>query len=116
VVDEATIDALRMLGGGSDFLGDVVETFCNDGRRLIELLRQATEEGDLRAFKELVHSLRSGAANVGAARLCQTLITMREVTGKDLRQHGGSYVEKLQGEFAKLETTLSRMVRDSRLG
>jgi two-component system sensor histidine kinase RpfC len=116
VVDEATIDALRMLGGGSDFLGDVVETFCNDGRRLIELLRQATEEGDLRAFKELVHSLRSGAANVGAARLCQTLITMRDVTGKDLRQHGNSYVEKLQGEFAKLETTLSRMVRESKLG
>jgi hypothetical protein len=41
---------------------------------------------------------------------------MRDVTGKDLRQHGNSYVEKLQGEFAKLETTLSRMVRDSRLG
>jgi two-component system sensor histidine kinase RpfC len=116
VVDEATIDALRMLGGGSDFLGEVVETFCEDGRRLIELLRQATGEGDLRAFKELVHSLRSGAANVGAARLCQALITMRDITGKDLRQHGDSYVEKLQGEFAKLETTLSRMVRDSRLG
>ena len=116
MVDEATIDALRMLGGSSDFLGDVVETFCNDGRRLIELLRHATAEADLRAFKELVHSLRSGAANVGAARLCQTLIGMRDITGKDLRQHGDSYVEKLQGEFAKLETALSRMVRESKIG
>jgi two-component system sensor histidine kinase RpfC len=99
----------------------VVETFCNDGRRLLELLRQAAAEGDLRSFKELVHSLRSGAANVGAARLCQTLIGMRDVTGKDLRQHGESYVEKLQGEFAKLETTLAdgegepdRLVRATR--
>jgi two-component system sensor histidine kinase RpfC len=116
VVDEATIDALRMLGGGGDFLGDVVETFCNDGRRLLELLRQASLEGDLRAFKELIHSLRSGAANVGAARLCQTLISMRDVTGKDLRQQGNTYVETLQGEFAKLETTLSRMVRETRIG
>ncbi|HEV2551979.1 MAG TPA: ATP-binding protein [Stellaceae bacterium] len=112
VVDEATIEALRMLGGSSDFLGDVVETFCNDGRRLLEHLRQAVAEGDLRAFKELTHSLRSGAANVGAARLCQALTGLRDITGKDLRQNGASYIEKLQGEFSKLESTLSRMVRE----
>jgi len=112
VVDEATIEALRMLGGSSDFLGDVVETFCNDGRRLLEHLRHAVAEGDLRAFKELTHSLRSGAANVGAARLCQALTGLRDVTGKDLRQNGASYLDKLQGEFTKLESTLSRMVRE----
>jgi two-component system, sensor histidine kinase RpfC len=116
VVDEATIEALRMLGGGSDFLGDVIETFCSDGRRLLEHLRQAVIDGDLRAFKELTHSLRSGAANVGAARLCQTLTTLREVTSKDLRQNGASYIEKLQGEFAKLESTLDRMAKESRRG
>jgi two-component system, sensor histidine kinase RpfC len=114
VVDEATIEALRMLGGGSDFLGDVIETFCSDGRRLLEHLRQATGEGDLRTFKELIHSLRSGAANVGAARLCQTLTGLREVSPKDLRQHGSSYLDKLQGEFAKLEQTLARMAKERR--
>ncbi len=116
VVDEATIDALRMLGAGSDFLRDVIETFCTDGRRLLEHLQSAITEGDLRSFKELVHSLRSGAANVGAARLCQALTALREVTVKDLRQNGPAYIEKLQGEFAKLEATLSRMARESRLG
>jgi two-component system, sensor histidine kinase RpfC len=116
VVDEATIEALRMLGGGSDFLGDVIETFCTDGKRLLEHLRQAVVEGDLRAFKELLHSLRSGAANVGAARLCQTLTSLRDITGKELRQNGASYVEKVQGEFAKLETTLGRMSRETRIG
>ncbi len=116
VVDEATIEALRMLGGGSDFLGDIIETFCTDGKRLLEHLRQAAAEGDLRAFKELLHSLRSGAANVGAARLCQMLTTLRDVTGKELRQNGSSYIEKLQSEFAKLETILGRMSRESRIG
>jgi len=116
IVDEATIEALRMLGGGSDFLGDVIDTFCADGRRLIELLRRAADEADLRAFKELTHSLRSGAANVGAARLCQTLTTLRDLTARDLRQNGPVYIEKLQTEFAKLETALGRMVRESQLG
>ncbi|HXY98978.1 MAG TPA: ATP-binding protein [Stellaceae bacterium] len=116
VVDEATIEALRMLGGGSEFLGDVIETFCTDGKRLLDHLREAAVEGDLRAFKELLHSLRSGAANVGAARLCQTVTTLRDVTGKDLRQNGTGYIEKLQAEFAKLETTLGRMSRETRIG
>jgi two-component system sensor histidine kinase RpfC len=116
VVDEATIEALRMLGGGSDFLGDIIETFCSDGRRLLEHLRQAIAEGDLRAFKELSHSLRSGAANLGAARLCQTLTSLRDITGKELRQNGAAYIEKLQSEFAKLETALGRMIRETRIG
>ena len=116
VVDEATFEALRLLGGGSDFLCDVIETFCTDGRRLLEHLRHAIAEGDLRAFKELSHSLRSGAANVGAARLCQTLTSLRDITGKDLRQNGAGYIEKLQTEFAKLETTLGRMIRETRIG
>ena len=116
VVDEATIEALRLLGGGSDFLSDVIETFCTDGRRLLEHLRHAIAEGDLRAFKELSHSLRSGAANVGAARLCQTLTSLRDITGKELRQNGAGYIEKLQTEFAKLETTLGRMIRETRIG
>ncbi len=116
VVDEATIEALRMLGGGSDFLGDIIETFCAEGRRLLELLRLAAVEGDLCSFKALCHSLRSGAANVGAARLCQTLASLRDITARDLRQSGGIYVEKLQAEFAKLETTLTRMIRETRIG
>ncbi|HYM01520.1 MAG TPA: ATP-binding protein [Stellaceae bacterium] len=113
VVDEATIEALRMLGGGSDFLDDIIQTFCNDGRRLLQHLREAVAEGDLRAFKELTHSLRSGAANIGAARLCQTLTSLKDVTARDLRQHGQSYLDKLQGEFTKLETALDRMVAEA---
>src|SRR5579883_887057 len=116
IVDEATIDALRMLGGGSDFLRDIIESFCNDGRRLLQRLREAAAEGDLHAFKELTHSLRSGAANVGAARLCQVLATLKDITTNDLRQHGPGYVDKLQGEFTKLESVLDRMAKESRSG
>ncbi len=105
-----------MLGGSSDFLRDIIESFCNDGRRLLQRLREAAAEGDLHAFKELTHSLRSGAANVGAARLCQTLATLKDVTAKDLRLHGSGYVDKLQGEFTKLEGALDRMAAESRSG
>ena len=39
-------------------------------------------EGDIRAFREHAHSLRSWAANVGGARLCNTLLSLRDVTAR----------------------------------
>ncbi len=102
--------------GGNDFVAEVVETFRRDARRLLDHLNQAVAKADLRDFRDVTHSLRSGAANVGAVRLCQTLTTMRDVTAKDLPQNGSGYIEKLQTEFAKLETTLGRMIRETRIG
>jgi len=114
VVDEAIIDALKALGGGNDFLAEVIEAFRGDAHRLFEHLRTAVAETDLRAFKDLTHSLKSGGANVGAVRFCQTLTALKDITPRDLAQNGPSYLEKLLTEFAKLEIAFDRLQKDSR--
>jgi len=110
VIDERTFEALRTLGG-NDFVAEVVETFRKDARRLIDHLKQAVEKADLRDFRDVTHSLRSGAANVGAVRLCETLTSMRDVTAKDLSQTGSAYFDKIVGEFTRLDTSLEQMTR-----
>jgi len=115
VVDEATIGALRGLGG-ADFVADVVEIFRTDALRLIGRLRQAIERSDYVAFGEIIHSLRSGAANIGAARLSQTLTALEDVTGKDLRQAGPAYFEKIESEFDRLCTAIEPLRRSHRRG
>ncbi|MGH6989069.1 MAG: ATP-binding protein [Stellaceae bacterium] len=114
VIDESVIDALTSLGGGQDFLADVIEAFRNDARRLFEPLRLAVADQDLRAFKELTHSLKSGGANLGAVRFCQTITAMKDVTARDLQQNGTAYLEKLIREFLKLETAFDRLLKDPR--
>jgi two-component system sensor histidine kinase RpfC len=110
VIDERTFEALRTLGG-NDFVAEVVETFRKDARRLLDHLKQAVEKADLRDFRDVTHSLRSGAANVGAVRLCETLTSMRDVTAKDLSQTGTAYFDKIVGEFTRLDTSLEQLTR-----
>ena len=114
VIDEGVIDALTTLGGGDEFLSEVVEAFRNDARRLFEPLRIAINEQDLRAFKELTHSLKSGGANLGAVRFCQTITALKDITTRDLQQNGPAYLEKLVSEFLKLEAAFDRLLREPR--
>lgn len=114
-LDEAMLEALRNLGG-NDFVAEVVETFRKDAWRLLDQLRQATEKPDLRLFREIVHSIRSGAANVGATKLCQTLAALRDVSVRDLRQSGAAYHDKIRGDLVRLEASLDQLVRDQRRG
>jgi two-component system sensor histidine kinase RpfC len=111
VIDEGVIDALTSLGGGPEFLTEVVEAFRADARRLFEPLRVAIHERDLRAFREVTHSLKSGGANVGAVRFCQTITALKDVTARDLQQNGPAYLEKLVAEFLKLETAFDRLLQ-----
>jgi two-component system, sensor histidine kinase RpfC len=114
VIDEGVIDALTTLGGGQEFLAEVVEAFRNDARRLFEPLRIAINEQDLRAFKELTHSLKSGGANLGAVRFCQTITALKDITSRDLQQNGNAYLEKLVSEFLKLEAAFDRLLKEPR--
>jgi len=115
VLDEHTFAALRNLGG-SEFIAEVIDTFRKDARRLIEDLRQAVEHGDLRDFRDVTHSLRSGAANVGGVRLCETLTAMRDVTANDLSRTGPAYFDKIVNEFSRLDASLEQLTRAERRG
>jgi two-component system, sensor histidine kinase RpfC len=113
VIDTARIEALSGLGG-HEFVADVVETFVADAARILARLKQAIEHADIGEFAELTHSLRSGAANLGAARLCQTLTALEDVTAKDLRQAGSAYFEKIETEVRRLELALDQFGRNHR--
>jgi two-component system, sensor histidine kinase RpfC len=115
IVREATIESLRGLGG-NEFVAEVVETFRNDANRLVARLRHAAQRSDLAQFAELAHSLRSGAANIGGVRLCQTLTALEDLTHPELRQAGMAYVEKIESELARLDLALEPFARAQRRG
>lgn len=110
VVDDATFDALKNLGG-NDFVLEVVDTFRKDAWRLIDQLKHAAERGDLHEFRELMHSLRSGAVNVGGVKLCQALTTLRDITSRDLNANGAAQVEKLESELSRLDAALDQLLQ-----
>ncbi len=109
VVDEATFDALKNLGG-SDFVLEVVDTFRKDAWRLIDQLKHAAARSDLREFRDLMHSLRSGAVNVGGVKLCQTLTSLRDISSRELSTNGAGHAEKIENELSRLDAALDQLM------
>ena len=72
---------------------------------------------NLAEFAELTHSLRSGAANIGGVRLCQTLTALEDMTRQGAAPGRRSvYVEKIESELVRLEAALEPFARAHRLG
>jgi two-component system sensor histidine kinase RpfC len=116
VLDEAAVEALRALGAGSDFFNDVIENFRSDVREILDDMARATAKRDLRAFRDHAHSLRSSAAHIGAVRFYRTLFALRDLTAQQLEKEGAALLDKLRGEYTKLDAALRQKVQDARRG
>lgn len=71
------------IGGEADVMRELVDTFLEEGPRIVELMRESLEKGDVRSLNRCAHSLKSTAATFGAgdlSRICRDL----EKTTEDL--------------------------------
>jgi two-component system sensor histidine kinase RpfC len=116
VLDEAAVEALKALGAGSDFFNDVIENFRSDVREILDDMARATAKRDLRAFRDHAHSLRSSAAHIGAVRFYRTLFGLRDLTAQQLEKDGAALLDKLRGEYTKLDAALRQKVQEARRG
>jgi hypothetical protein len=53
---------------------------------------------------------------VGGAPLCEALLSLRDVTARDLRADGQEVLDKLSSEVARLDATLEQNLREVRRG
>ena len=116
VLDETAVEALKALGAGSDFFNDVIENFRSDVREILDDMARATAKRDLRAFRDHAHSLRSSAAHIGAVRFYRTLFGLRDLTAQQLEKEGTALLDKLRGEYTKLDAALRQKVQEARRG
>ena len=66
----------------------------------------AVHAGDVQAFREQAHALRSGAANIGASGIYAMCLAWREVDAAKLAADGGHFVRDLEREFARVRDAL----------
>ncbi len=65
ILDMATIAELRA-ATGDEFLGELIDTYCQETPQLIAALQQALAQGDAPAFQRAAHSIKSASASLGA--------------------------------------------------
>jgi two-component system, sensor histidine kinase RpfC len=96
-VDKMALASLERLGGPM-FISSLVSQFSSDAAELLASLRVAVEEEDVKGFRDLVHSLRGSAANLGAAKVFSTCLALRDITLSELAREGDARLDRLMDD------------------
>jgi len=112
VVDPQAMAALRELGGGEAFLGEVIGSFRADAKEIMHRIVRAAKSADAAGFARNLQALRNCAASLGGLRLCEVLVSMREVGGLELREQGSVLLNRLGDELARLDAALGEYLPD----
>jgi HPt (histidine-containing phosphotransfer) domain-containing protein len=70
MIEQAAFNELRDQVG-TDFLIELIDTYCLETQELIEKLRLALAAQDAATFGRLAHSIKSSSASLGALNLSQ---------------------------------------------
>jgi two-component system sensor histidine kinase RpfC len=114
-LDSRTLADLHALGGAA-FVSDLVEGFLSDTDDVLRALRQATASGDVDTFRDQLHALRSGAANIGAQEIYALCLTWRQIEPAELENRGMGHVDRLAAELDRARADLRRHVAETAEG
>ena len=108
IIDAATFESLTD-AMGVDFMGELIDTYCDDTPQLIVQLQQALEQGDAEGFRRLAHSIKSSSASMGALNFAM-LARDLEMIGKSGDLTGSAEkVNQLESEFESVVQALMEL-------
>ena len=110
VIEASTIADLEALGGRA-FIDELVENFVEEGNRIMAEIGEAVADNDATRFRDRLHALRSGAANIGARALYEVCLTHREMSAEELTASGSERGMEVEAEFRRAEAALAAIRR-----
>jgi two-component system sensor histidine kinase RpfC len=113
VVDEVALSNLLQLGD-LGFMGELIEEFLSSSTQTLNRMEAAAERLDAAAFQDILHALRSSAANIGARRLFTLALEWRQCSQDDLARSGDQRLALLRDSFAEADAALRAWLRGQR--
>jgi two-component system, sensor histidine kinase RpfC len=85
--------------GGRQFVEEIASQFIADANWIFPDLAAAIRQADVQASRDLLHALRSCAANVGASAIFELCLAWREIDRQELVGRGETCLSLLQASF-----------------
>ncbi len=105
VIDKPTFEAL-VEARGADFIGELIDTYCEETPRLLQDLQAALSGGDADTFRRVAHSIKSSSSSLGALPFAAEARAL-EMQGKSGDLTGAEpAVARLVGDYAGVEAAL----------
>jgi len=107
-IDIKSFENLKALAG-SDFIGELIDTFLADGPNMIQQLRDALAKHDVDTFRRAAHSLKSNAASFGASTLTAHSRELEELARENKLSEIGSRLKVLEDAYRDAARELKGM-------
>jgi CheY-like chemotaxis protein/HPt (histidine-containing phosphotransfer) domain-containing protein len=104
-LDEAALARLRSEMGAA-FIDELLNTFVDDTRELLDTLRKTLAGGDVDAFRRAAHSLKSSAATIGAAALSALAADLEGLARSGRVEGAAPRVDALAVEYGRVTDAL----------
>jgi HPt (histidine-containing phosphotransfer) domain-containing protein len=115
-IDRATFaNLVEMTGGDLAFVDELVDTYIEEGRSLVERLRNAAVTGSSDELLRAAHSLKSSSMNVGALALGEECRSLEADARAGDVPDAGSRVETIAAGFEEARKALLAQ-REQRAG
>ena len=107
-IDMTTFEELKQMSG-EDFIGELIDTFLEDGPKLISEMKSSMESGDADVFRRAAHSFKSNSATFGANRL-SLLAKELETLGREKKlDEIGSHLDTLEAAYGVVAKELTEL-------
>ena len=109
MIDPTTFDDLKA-AMGEDFIPELVSTYLEETKALIQKLHEALSANQVEDFRRAAHSIKSSSASLGALEF-SALAKELEFIGKagDLSQ-AGDLLARLEEIWPKVKTALQEFL------
>ncbi|TVQ38992.1 MAG: response regulator [Geminicoccaceae bacterium] len=101
---------LEMLCGLDDddgFARTVIDAFIEDGKALVRELEASAARGDVAAFRDAAHALRSAATHLGATDLFARCLDTKRASDATLRGEATAIAQEVAASFAATAEALT---------
>jgi len=99
LLNENTLRRLELLGGGGDFVDTVIQGFISECEPLLETMRTVLLKHEYSTFKELAHTLKGSAGNVGADQLFKICREILQLDHADFQVSANDLLNKAVDSF-----------------
>lgn len=112
--DAAFAQALDLVGGDAEFLGELVATYRTDGADRIAEMRSALAAGAASELQRAAHTLKSSSATLGAIGLADACRTVEHAARDGALDGLASPIDAIAAEFEAAVIALEARLEGSR--
>lgn len=112
VIDRQVLRDLEDLGGGIEFVVDLVDGFVKDADAMFEQLGKAIAARGLRQFRDLSHALKGSAGSVGARRLHELGARACRISDRDFARIAPMAVSEMRSAFAETRSAFTSYITE----